>query len=133
MSDEPHVEEWVKRPVMVWLSPEEQKARSEAVPVIFSSGPADAEDASLLTKAGRLRREAVKWAKAGFPMVPRAIRKARIAICLACEYFDSKGNWGMGECRAKGCGCTNLRTFLATYDCPKKKWPSLPAKAAKTP
>ena len=119
---EPHVEEWVKEPVMVWLSPEEQKARSEAVPVIFSSGPADAEDASLLTKAGRLRRELTEWAKAGAPLASKPIRKARLAVCATCEYYDPKGNWGMGQCRAPGCGCTKVKAFLATSRCPKGKW-----------
>ena len=134
MDEEPREVEWVKPPEVIWFNPEQQRRAVEAAtPVLFVGPPADAERANLLTKAGRLRREMVTWAKLGFPTVPRAVRKARMAICLACEYFDPKGNLGFGECRVKGCGCTNLRTFLATYDCPKRKWPPLPVQGQKTP
>lgn len=86
--------------------------------------PADMENASLLTKANRLRKELSSWAKAGLPLVSSAIRKARIATCEKCPggYYDPAGNWGMGQCKAPGCGCSRVKAALATSVCPKGYW-----------
>ena len=84
--------------------------------------PADMENASLLTKAQRLRRELTAWAKAGMPLAPKETRQARLAVCASCEYYDPKGNLGMGACKAPGCGCSRVKAALATSKCPKGKW-----------
>ena len=84
--------------------------------------PEDLEKASLMTKAQRLRKELVVWAKGGMKLVPTAVRKARLAVCEACEYYDPKGNWGLGACNAPGCGCSRVKAALATSRCPKGKW-----------
>jgi hypothetical protein len=88
------------------------------------------EHASLITKATRLRRELKQWHRAGHPMTPRLERKRRAAICAACEYFNALGNFGMGECRAPGCGCTRAKTWLATSRCPlpEPKWDTVQGK-----
>lgn len=91
--------------------------------VVLSPQP-PLEHASLITKAGRLRKELWRWAKAGAPRRSREDRKRVDAICAVCPYFNASGNWGMGECQAPGCGCTKVKTALATSYCPLKppKW-----------
>lgn len=95
--------------------------------ILRSSGPAKpalVENASLLTKAKRLREELIKWAAKGAKRVPREVRKARLEQCKACEYYRPNGNLGLGECSHRGCGCTRVRLFLATAQCPHNppKW-----------
>jgi hypothetical protein len=84
----------------------------------------DAEEASILTKASRLRRDLTAWAKAGLPLASKALRNARLATCNACPggYFDPAGNWGLGQCKAPGCGCSKIKAALATSKCPKSYW-----------
>lgn len=102
-----------------------------ATPVLIQRAPALGEpNPSLLTKAQRLRKELGQWLKAGAPMAPRGLRKARMAACNACELWDAQGNLGMGQCRAPGCGCTKAKTALLTSYCPHPKgsrWPVTPA------
>ena len=118
--EEPTVVPFTKEPEMRWFTPQELAAP----PILFVPVPPDAEDASLMTKAQRLRRELATWAKAGAPMAVRGIRLSRLRVCSACEYYDPKGNWGLGQCRAPGCGCTKVKAYLATSKCPKGKWPA---------
>ena len=105
---------------VVRFTPERVKAETQVA--TLSMAPSEAENASLLTKAGRLRRELATWAKGGLKLVSRGVRLARLATCEACELYDPAGNAGMGECKAKGCGCTRLKAALATSKCPLKKW-----------
>ena len=92
--------------------------------VLLSRAKPKPERASVVTKAGRLRRELTAWLKRGAPLVPKEVRQARLAICRACEYYDAAGNLGLGECRFPGCGCTRVKAALATSRCPHKpaKW-----------
>jgi hypothetical protein len=85
------------------------------------------EHASLITKAQRLRREVLAWHRAGRPWTPRAERRRRDTICKACEYANPGGNFGLGECTAPGCGCSRIKTWLATSKCPlpEPKWGAL--------
>ena len=76
------------------------------------------ESASIWTKAKRLRIELLNARRAGWKITPRAVRQARLTICQACEYNDAKGNFGLGECHAPGCGCTRLKLWIATARCP---------------
>lgn len=101
------------------FNPETKKALS--IPTIVVNPP-DAEDPSLLTKAQRLRRELAAWGKAGFRLATTEVRKERGATCDACPYYDPKGNWGMGQCKAPGCGCTRIKLALEGSKCPKGKW-----------
>lgn len=84
------------------------------------------EKASPFTKFGRLKHELGRWYRAGHKIVPKEIRKQRLAICKACEYFNPQGNLGLGECQYPGCGCTKAKLFLATSICPHQppKWPA---------
>ena len=102
--------------------PQAPATSSSGEMTLFDPGPSDAEDPSLLTKAQRLRRELTSWVKAGAHMATRANRIARLKVCASCEYFDPSGNWGLGQCRAPGCGCTKDKAYLATSKCPKDKW-----------
>lgn len=83
------------------------------------------ENASLLTKEKRLRREMALWVRQGAKLVPSEVRRQRIGICKACSYFDPAGNWGLGQCRYPGCGCSTIKAALATSKCPHQppKWP----------
>jgi hypothetical protein len=92
--------------------------------VVRSMSHPKPERASLVTKFGRLRKEVVIWMKRGAPLVPKEIRRERLALCAACEYFNAGGNFGLGECRFPGCGCTKIKAALATSKCPMKppKW-----------
>lgn len=86
--------------------------------------PARPENATLGTKWRRLRRELLRWHKAGRPIASKATRASRRAICETCDYYAPRGNWGLGECKAPGCGCTRAKLLLATTRCPLSKWPS---------
>lgn len=114
---------------VIRFNPEQKKAQPP--PQIVSSTismdrppmtPADLEKANLITKATRLKAALAEWARAGFPLATPAIRHARLAVCNACEYYDPKGNWGLGQCRAPGCACSRVKAALATQKCPKGKW-----------
>lgn len=66
-----------------------------------------------------------RWAAAGLPTVSADDYRARSAACDACPYWDPKARIGLGRCRAPGCGCTSLKRWLATEQCPLAKWPPL--------
>lgn len=81
---------------------------------------------SIVTKARRLATALNAWRKAGLPLTPKPERRARQAACDACPLFDSFGNYGLGECRAPGCSCTQLKTWLSNEKCPHpdgSRWP----------
>jgi hypothetical protein len=76
-------------------------------------------------KLWRLKAEVANWGRAGFPMAPKAVRLERLALCKACEFYDAKGNMGLGLCGAPGCSCTRVKLALATSRCPypgNPKW-----------
>lgn len=53
----------------------------------------------------------------GFAHVDQAEQNRRLAICHACDVFDTK----QGRCSK--CGCfTKWKTWLATQKCPIGKW-----------
>lgn len=91
------------------------------------------EKASAVTKLRRLRRELATWAKSGAKIVPRPVRRERMAICAACSYFSAAGNMGLGACLYPGCGCTRAKAWLATSVCPHKPplWPPYVPSSAK--
>lgn len=73
-----------------------------------------------------------KWAAAGVPVVDQTGYDARAAACGACVHpdgrpmFDAKARFGLGKCRAPGCGCTSLKRWLATEVCVLGRWPARP-------
>lgn len=82
------------------------------------------EKAGLGTKVGRLARELRAAMQAGIRIRSRAGRRACREICAACTFYDRAGNWGLGECQAPGCGCTDARYWLASTSCklPVPRW-----------
>jgi hypothetical protein len=88
------------------------------------------EHASIPTKLIRLKGELLLWRAAGYPKAPKSTRRARLAICRACSYYNRAGNLFFGECQAPGCGCTRAKLALGTSSCPLKppKWgPTVPS------
>ncbi len=63
-----------------------------------------------------------KWAASGFPVVSNEMYQDRMKICSTCEFWDANARFGMGKCKAPGCGCTRLKQWLKTEKCPKDKW-----------
>ncbi len=93
--------------------------------ILVSESRPKPESASLLTKAGRLRKELTAWLKKGAPIAPREVRAQRLALCLACPLYRPEGNAGLGECGHKACGCVaKAKVALATSKCPLNppKW-----------
>ena len=80
--------------------------------------------APLLSKAERALRALNRWRKAGYAIAPPDVRRARGAVCDACEFWRPDGNLGLGECTAPGCGCTRAKIWLAPEKCPLGKWPA---------
>ncbi len=101
------------------------RSEPDAPPVeLLQDGSPAPVSARLFTKMRRLRQELTTWAKAGAVIVPKEVRRERLAICSACSYYDPKGNLGLGECKFPGCGCSRVKAALATSKCPHKppKW-----------
>lgn len=86
------------------------------------------EQASPLTKAGRLLRAMHNWKKAGMPRASKELRRRRLGPqgCAGCPYWKPEGNFGFGECRAPGCGCSQFKAWLLNETCPHpdgSRWP----------
>lgn len=100
-----------------------EKSVSVAPPATVAPAP------TLWTKAKRLRIELIAWRKAGYRLADRPTRAHRTAICNVCQHYAPAGNWGLGECRAPGCGCTRAKLWLASAKCPLNppKWGTVEA------
>lgn len=83
-------------------------------------------------KIRNLRVAMKKWKDSGFAMTPGRERRIRGAICAVCPHWNGMGNFGFGECRAPGCGCTRAKWWLATEACPLGKWRAVSAPAGQT-
>jgi len=91
--------------------------------------PAAAEplkEPTLVELATNFTGAMARWAAAGVPVVDQAGYDAREAECGVCEHWDGRARFGMGKCKAPGCGCTSLKRWLATEICPLGKWPAWP-------
>jgi len=111
---------------VVWFKPGTQVIGTVApcggVPSLVQPPTLPRNHPSLLSKAAHLKRDMVRWVKAGAKFTPRDARKARQAVCRGCDLWNPKGNWGLGECGHKSCGCTKGASYLATSRCPLGKW-----------
>lgn len=91
--------------------------------------PADLlREPSLVELATNFTAAMARWAKAGAPVLDQAGYDSRAAACATCEYWDEKGNLGLGKCKAPGCGCTRLKRWLSTEVCKHpagSRWPVL--------
>lgn len=64
---------------------------------------------------------AADWAKHGFPTLSESQLDERQNICKSCEFWNSDGFAGSGQC--KKCGCsTAAKLRMATSKCPIDKW-----------
>jgi hypothetical protein len=82
------------------------------------------EEPTALEMAQNFGGAMLRWARAGFRTASAETAAARAAICADCEFWAKDARFGLGKCRAKGCGCTSLKLWLATEKCPKGKWPA---------
>lgn len=62
----------------------------------------------------------VDWAKAGFKVADEDTANERRAVCQACEYWDPEACFHTGRCTK--CGCGRAKWWLATSECPIRKW-----------
>lgn len=102
---------------------EDLKAKPK-VPRAAVTAPQYPKRAGLITKLMRAKREVQYWAVNGFRLASPEERRRRNSICQGCELWDPAGNFGLGECRHKACGCTGAKRALATSRCPLNppKW-----------
>lgn len=107
------------------ITPAERAARRTNQAVLVA--PSVAELAQNFTQA------TLRWLKAGAPIVQEPVYASRSAICEACEAWDPAGWFGSGQCKAKGCGCTRFKRWLATETCPRGKWPAASVQPPGTP
>jgi hypothetical protein len=88
--------------------------------------PADAipPEPSLLQEAGNLSTALAAWTRAGFPVASLDQVILRRQACEACPLWDPRARGGLGKCKSPRCGCTKLKWWLATSQCPEKRWPA---------
>lgn len=79
-------------------------------------------DPSPLEMAQNFGKALSKWAAAGFETVDRETYDLRMQTCRECPHWDGAARFGLGKCRAPGCGCSKFKHWLATEKCPLGKW-----------
>jgi len=83
-------------------------------------GPSFSEKAKNASEAGiRLAKAVISNQRI---RVSEEEKNKRLSICRACEYWNERGNIGLGECKHPQCGCTRFKQGLATESCPKGLW-----------
>lgn len=80
---------------------------------------------SLTTMAGNFIGAMGAYAKDGFRNVNKEEHAVRQAICNGCEFWDAKARMGAGKCMK--CGCSGAKLWMASSECPIKKWGKIPA------
>lgn len=75
---------------------------------------------TLCALARNFAAEMRAWIAAGLPVRPRAQVAANLAICRACEHRRAEAL--IPTCKL--CGCTAFKPWLATTNCPIRKWPA---------
>lgn len=107
-------------------------ARARAHRLAVLAGEAPPQPTSAAQKLRNLKTAMKRWQASGFEMAPGRERKIRSAICSVCPHWNGLGNFGLGECKAPGCGCTRAKVWLATEACPLGKWHAVIAPADQT-
>lgn len=70
-------------------------------------------------KASLFAKSMVNWALSGFKVLSHEDYDARLTICKACPYWK----WERRRFVAcSKCGCSRLKLFIATVNCPIGKW-----------
>jgi len=89
------------------------------------SAPQAMSGPSLTTMAGNFIGAMGAYAKDGFRNVTKEEHAVRKAICDGCEFWDGEARMGAGKCNK--CGCTGAKLWMASSECPIKKWGKIPA------
>jgi hypothetical protein len=79
---------------------------------------------SLTKMAGNFIGAMGAYAKDGFRNVNKEEHAVRQAICNGCEFWDAKARMGAGKCMK--CGCSGAKLWMASSECPIKKWGKIP-------
>lgn len=77
---------------------------------------------TLFDKARNLYAAVKRASKDGGGMADKELRDSRFNVCKKCELWMSSGNFFMGECAHKKCGCTKFKIYLKSEKCPLNKW-----------
>jgi hypothetical protein len=72
------------------------------------------------TKVSNFSKSMLTWAGSGFQKVQQHVYEKRIAICRGCQFWEEKGNLGMGKCLK--CGCGRGKHWLPHEQCPIGLW-----------
>lgn len=81
-------------------------------------------DAPTLASRAKLAAQAlVRFADRGFKMVTPEQLAERQEICETCHHWSPAAVLGVAGCGA--CGCTGLKLYAASENCPAEKWPKI--------
>ena len=73
---------------------------------------------ALATQARNLWRDIKAFVASGGKLAPKALRKARVAVCESCEHWDAQ------QRRCTQCGCKgDAKVYSLVAKCPLDKWP----------
>lgn len=67
-----------------------------------------------------LSKSMAHWMGNGFKKVQQHVYERRLAICRKCQFWQEKGNMGMGKCLK--CGCGKGKHWLPHEQCPIGLW-----------
>jgi hypothetical protein len=122
--------EWMDRQITSFQEAIDDAKRTEAKEALVEErkiGNAIRREAgpSLTTMAGNFIGAMGAYAKDGFRNVNKEEHAVRQAICNGCEFWDAKARMGAGKCMK--CGCSGAKLWMASSECPIKKWGKIPA------
>ena len=72
------------------------------------------------SKVVKFTQSMATWAGSGFKKVQQHVYEKRLAICRKCQFWEEKGNLGMGKCLK--CGCGRGKHWLPHEQCPIGLW-----------
>lgn len=77
---------------------------------------------TILNMVSNFTKTMIQFVKSGLAIVGENEFQRRLTICRGCNLWDEAGRHGLGKCFHKKCGCTKIKHWLETSDCPIKKW-----------
>ena len=82
------------------------------------------KEPTLVEMAENFAHAVAAWSAIGFKTVSPEVYSERAAICDACQFWDGSARLGLGKCKAPKCGCSKLKRWLASEQCPLSppKW-----------
>jgi len=78
------------------------------------------EQNTILRPVKNFTKSMATWVGGGFKRVQQHVYEKRIAICRGCQFWEEKGNLGMGKCLK--CGCGRGKHWLPHEQCPIGLW-----------